>query len=592
MKTHNGKQLSEAGRLLVLFVFLSCCQSEYYEKPTFREQYELFSKEPLYEQYVSLTAQSENFREEIWKPLQVSPVMYRGDDTGLRTSVPEKQLFADKVELPHRIPAPYTAIWYRFSIRTDTSVILLVNADDGAQLFINDSLRKPVGTDKYRIAPSGDEQEITVRVLNQAMQGGLRGLYIAGEKDYNRFLRSAAEQNTIGLLIKKYLLLADDELLNRNLSDPGPDFHNNTWRSELDSVFSDYPLLIAGPLVTPASKDSLVLRWEFAGAGECEFRWGNDSLSYSSAVALTSGDGFFSMKLPKPVDDPVYYQIKSNLTYTGVYNIPAIQENDSLSIAFFADSQGGWETFARLAQHMQRTGPGLVIGAGDLVAQGSDRWQYRNFSSALVPAGASAQCLLIAGNHDYDGYYTHLRAENYLKYAAPGPDRPYYFHRQGPVAVIGIDANMEFPLSIPDTSDQYRWLIRQMDSEDWREAAWRILVVHQPPYTQGWPGYTGAPMIRELTDSLAPRYNTDLILCGHTHDYERKLIEYPGKSTLLLICGTGGGNIEPDALNPFPVMDTVIKEHLFASIMIRNDRLQVKAIDLSGQVTDEYTMEK
>ncbi len=78
------------------------------------------------------------------------------------------------VQLPHRILKPDWALWYAREIDTRGYAWIFVNADDGAQVFQDGVLLTPRRGEFYKLDPSGSTSTLTIRVLNNAMSGGLR----------------------------------------------------------------------------------------------------------------------------------------------------------------------------------------------------------------------------------------------------------------------------------------------------------------------------------------------------------------------------------------------------------------------------------
>ncbi|WP_373397475.1 metallophosphoesterase family protein [Algoriphagus halophilus] len=90
----------------------------------------------------------------------------------------------------------------------------------------------------------------------------------------------------------------------------------------------------------------------------------------------------------------------------GPYEFQKPKAGDSVKLAIWADSQGGWDTFQEIAQGIESHKPDLSIGAGDLVNNGSEPWAFPRFLQEL--SWMKTAQLLVPGNHDYDGFYEDL----------------------------------------------------------------------------------------------------------------------------------------------------------------------------------------
>jgi len=169
----------------------------------------------------------------------------------------------------------------------------------------------------------------------------------------------------------------------------------------------------------------------------------------------------------------------------------------------------------------------------------------------------------------------------------------YQFWREGPFAFLALDTNENFPVGIGKGTGQWEWFEKSIQSEIWKTSPWKIVLVHQPPYSQGWKGYSGEKTILDLFLPYWESGLIDLVISGHTHDYERLMIEQPSSKTAFLIVGGAGGNLEPKGdLEPIPKMDTVIRTHHFGWITADQQKLEFEALDLEGKVIDQFVLNK
>lgn len=127
-----------------------------------------------------------------------------------------------------------------------------------------------------------------------------------------------------------------------------------------------------------------------------------------------------------------------------------------------------------------------------------------------------------------------------------------------------------------------------MESAAWKNARLRFLLIHQPPYSAGWPGYHGDSFIRELVDELAASARIDFVLSGHSHCYERLTKNYGEQQTHFLILGGAGGGLEPPKHNAYPKMDTIIKAHHYGLFEVTDHQVELKIIGLEGTLLDQF----
>jgi hypothetical protein len=104
---------------------------------------------------------------------------------------------AEKVDLPHRLNLPNSVFWYYKKVKTKSNAILKLNADDGAQVWVNHVRIKPNKDGNFPFQATSDSAEIIIRVLNNAVAGGLRSVEILDGKDVNVQENSSQITNSI-----------------------------------------------------------------------------------------------------------------------------------------------------------------------------------------------------------------------------------------------------------------------------------------------------------------------------------------------------------------------------------------------------------
>ncbi|HEY7497686.1 MAG TPA: metallophosphoesterase [Vicinamibacterales bacterium] len=403
---------------------------------------------------------------------------------GLRTerlliTADRMPLERQRVELPHRVLEPNTALWYARDLQLPLDAALEVEADDGAQVFVGG---RRLANDRQWFRVPADltgPRHVVIRVLNNAMNGGLRRVAIVAARE-----------------------------------------------------------------IPPAD-----------------------------AAAISIPPGF----------DPVETQEFRN-------RMPRPAEPCRFSV--WADSQGGWTTFARLVTLMTARSPSFSAGIGDLVAHGSDARAWPELVRTLEPLAARAPIVPIAGNHEYDGYYNNLRAELYERWF--GRESSTWFAWScGPARFAAIDVNREFPIGITERSTEWEWLQTETQSGRWKSAAWRILLVHQPPWSRSWAGYDGDASVRRIVEPLVRDRGLDIVLSGHSHAYEHLVRSIDARTLHVLITGGAGGNLESvDAEKLSTEGERIAVRHHFLDATATTSALTFEAIDVDGNSLDRVTLSR
>ncbi len=151
----------------------------------------------------------------------------------------------------------------------------------------------------------------------------------------------------------------------------------------------------------------------------------------------------------------------------------------------------------------------------------------------------------VPGNHEYytegaDGYF------DYFGKAAGDPDEGYYSYELGSWHVVALNSNCEEVRCGPGSS-QRRWLEEDLAAND--EARCILAYMHHPRFSSGEKhGSTGGG-VEELWEALN-KADTDVVLSGHEHNYERFSPQDPEgnadpqRGIRQFVVGTGGGGGE------------------------------------------------
>jgi predicted phosphodiesterase len=417
--------------------------------------------------------------------------------------------------------------------------------------------------------------QLQVRVINNAMAGGLRKVQWISRNDYSVLERHMSRAADSLHVLRKVQLLQNTKLKKSLLL--------RTWKQQKEAL-QPLPILLAAPNLILGADLRWFVRWVSEQPGEASV-----VLATGEAVLLTSTSGIFTL----PVSGKfIAFRLYQAAAYQGQYSftLPKV-DADSIRVALWGDSQGGWRAFAQVAEQVKKVGVDLSIGAGDLVADGAEAKSYVSFLQVL--SGMQSPQLLVPGNHDYDGNYDSLQPKALRAYLMRDSETTYGFHRIGPLAVMTLDPNAYFPVSLPAASAQREALEGVLASSDWQEASWRMVVLHQPPYSQGWPGYHGEYSIREVLEPYFHQGWIDLVVAGHTHDYERLQREFSGHAVHFFVVGGGGGGLEPEGIkSDYPVMDQLIKKHHVGILQLDKNQMRWSVLDLEGQVLDSLSLVK
>lgn len=226
-----------------------------------------------------------------------------------------------------------------------------------------------------------------------------------------------------------------------------------------------------------------------------------------------------------------------------------------------------YETAAAMT-NLLHDGPidGLVL-LGDNVYPDGD--PERLDETVFIPFGSilysGTELLPVLGNHDIrDG-----NGPGQLE--AFGLEKSWYSKQFDDLLFIGLDS------TIPADWRQLLWLEETLSSSDSR---WIIVAMHHSPYSAGAHG-VHEPSIENLVP-LFEKYDVDLVLSGHDHDYQRSK---PLNGVTYVVSGAGA-KIRPTSSEDFTAVSWSV--HHFVELRVYEDEIMGMAYAQDGRVFDDF----
>lgn len=246
---------------------------------------------------------------------------------------------------------------------------------------------------------------------------------------------------------------------------------------------------------------------------------------------------------------------------------------ENVSFAIVNDIHGKNDVLEKLLGHVDLERNDLVFFNGDMVSNiQSEEQLFGGFMDTAVRLFASETPMYYSrGNHETRGNF----ASAFPGYFPTSSGNLYYLLRRGPVCFVVLDCGEDKPDSDIEYSgivafDQYRskqaaWLKEALQSETYREAPYKVVICHMPPFG-GWHGE------QEIAEKFVPLLNeagAQVMLCGHFHRAVRSEAGEDGRRFPVLV--------NDDA--------TMLRAHAGA------DRLKIEVVDQEGQVVDTMLIE-
>jgi acid phosphatase type 7 len=144
----------------------------------------------------------------------------------------------------------------------------------------------------------------------------------------------------------------------------------------------------------------------------------------------------------------------------------------------------------------------------------------------------------LPGNHDYRDedsvtFFDHKKIEYYRTFSMPvngesgglpSHNQAYYSFDIGNVHFLSLDSfgAQDSTLLSDTTGPQVRWIKKDLEANKNKE--WIIAMWHHPPYTMGSHNSDEQSDMYKTRENFLPlleRYGVDMVICGHSHLYER-----------------------------------------------------------------------
>lgn len=181
--------------------------------------------------------------------------------------------------------------------------------------------------------------------------------------------------------------------------------------------------------------------------------------------------------------------------------------------------------------------PGSVILLGDMVFEGDNSEQWRNFDSLMTPVRRkNIPVFPVIGNHEYYGI-DRIALQLLSKRFPVIKGSHWYTEVCDSIALIFLDSN-DGEYSADQWQSQINWFRNKLLIFDNDPAIKGILVfAHHPPYTNSLLTGDDMPVQNGFVPAFDQSKKTLAFITGHAHTYER-FIEN-GKT--FIISGGGGG---------------------------------------------------
>lgn len=477
---------------------------------------------------------------------------------------------ATVVSYGNKASAKYVTTYFRKAITITgksnyTSFTMDYKRDDGIVVYINGTEVKrdnmPTGTISYRTlastAASDDGSAIqTATIATSSFAEGNNVIAVEIHQD-----------------VKNSPDLSFDMRLTGNVSGP------------VSGVIT------RGPYLQMVSQNAITIRWATSTANDTKVRFGTVPGSLGSSVANSTSTTEHEIRLTGlTAGTKYYYSVGTSTaileeTSKNFFNTaPAASTTRKIRIAAYGDCGNNSTNQVNVKNaYLNYMGSNttdlwLLLGDNAYSSGLSTEYQSKFFDIYKNDLLKNIPLFPTLGNHDYANDPTRQDDHNvpYLSFftlpkngesgGLPSGKEEYYSFDYGDIHFICLDSygeeqNKRF---FDTTSTQILWLKNDLAAN---QRKWTIAYWHHPPYTMGShnsDSESDLAAVRTNLMRILERNGVDLILNGHSHDYERSYLlhDHFGLENTFSFAANAMGNSNArydGSLNSCPYTSTLAK---------------------------------
>jgi acid phosphatase type 7 len=313
------------------------------------------------------------------------------------------------------------------------------------------------------------------------------------------------------------------------------------------------PLLVRGPYLQRATPTSMLIRWRTDALSRSRVYFGNDPKGLKNEVTDSALVTEHRILLSSLNPETRYYysvgDVKNKLAGDSAnffYTLPVAGETGTYRIAAFGDcgnnSINQRNVRDQLLQYLGSNYLNAWVLLGDnTYPDGTDAEFQANFFNIYKDNLLKKFPLFPSpGNHDYHdiefsaalaqrthelAYYQNFSVpESGESGGEPSNTSEYYSFDIGNIHFLALDSygKADNKRLSDTTGPQVAWV--KKDLEKATQAEWIIAFWHHPPYSMGSHNSDTEQELVDIRKNFIPileRYGIDIVLGGHSHDYER-----------------------------------------------------------------------
>ena len=360
--------------------------------------------------------------------------------------------------------------------------------------------------------------------------------------------------------------------------------------------------IICGPYLQNVTKHSMTIMWQTDGPGTSVVEYERaKELGWSAYVGKPNPTYPYRAEAARPVtvhavtieglDEQwtYFYRVRSlgaagsEAVSEGAVFRTAVADDSPFSFATYGDDMRVHSAHKRNAELARAYRATICVGAGDHAQDVIERYK-EDFFDCTHELVKYTPWFATMGNHDSpnDGFF------KFFSYPEP---RYWYSFNYGCAHFVVINSNMDYRPG----SEQWVWL--EQDLRKFRDARWKFVVFHHPPYCSN---NCEIPKTRMLSP-LFEKYGVDIVYAAHATIYERFYSitgeKYDKENGVVYFVSGGGGydmSLPPsqfwEHIHPFSAMNKSVNHFLLTHVA--PDECRVSAVDNNDRIIDTLTLTK
>lgn len=276
-----------------------------------------------------------------------------------------------------------------------------------------------------------------------------------------------------------------------------------------------------------------------------------------------------------------YYRCGASDYWSETYSFSTAPAPDDPRAAFkfavFGDTRGGYSITGQILQELREEGVRFIVFTGDFTDGGS-QYEYNKWFNAAGEVLAEIPFMPVHGNHEG------MKNTYFDQFALPGNEKWYSFDY----------AYIHFTCLLSLTEDyavqQRAWLNKDLKTAT---QPWKIVVAHHPAYSAD-KEHGCTPFVLDHWVDLFERYNVDLYINGHAHNFERTWPIRDGRidvsGVIYLTTGAAGAPLHESSRDWW----TAVSEstHHYVIVDARPTELRFVVYRVDGTVLDEFRLRR